>query len=64
MRNFIRNPNTDNDLIHNLFVVKKINLINVSTEKAGSKRRGELTGNGRHIHISIYAIYEYMEKYQ
>lgn len=35
MRNFIRNPNTDNDLIYNLFVVKrKINLINVSTEKA------------------------------
>lgn len=33
MRNFIRNPNTDNDLIQSLFVVKKKKLINVSTEK-------------------------------
>lgn len=56
MRNFIRNPNTDNDLIHNLFVVTK-KLINVSTEKAGSKRRGERAGNGPHMYILVLLLY-------
>jgi len=31
MRNFVRNPNADNDLIHNLFGVKM--LINVAGQR-------------------------------